>query len=64
MIWNRLKPSDPEKERQFREQMKDVKLGWKDKFAMVFSAMLVLLLPSVLLLVGMCLLMLWIFGIL
>ncbi len=62
MIWNRIKPPDPEKEAQFHEQMKDVKLGWKDKLAMILSAYVVLLLPALLVVVGMALLMLWLFG--
>ncbi len=57
----RSKP-DPEKERQLREGMENTHLSWKDKFAMVFSAYVVLLLPAILVIVGFGLLVLWIFG--
>ena len=62
MIWKRIKPPDPEKEEQFHQQMKDVKLGWKDKLAMVLSAYVVLLLPALLLVIGIAVFMLWAFG--
>ncbi len=62
MIWNRIKPPDPEKEEQFHQQMKDVKLSWKDKLAMVLSAFVVLFLPALLVVLGIALLALWAFG--
>ncbi len=64
MIWNRIKRPDPEKEEEFREQMKEVKLSWKDKFAMVISAYAVLLVPALLVVGGICLLACWLFGLL
>ncbi len=63
MIWKRLKKSTPEQEEEFAQRMDEVKPGFKDKVAMLISALLVLVLPSVLVLVGLCALVLWIFGI-
>ena len=42
---------------QLLERQKEEKLTFKDKFALVFSAYLVLLVPAVLVLCGMCLLL-------
>ena len=42
---------------QLLERQKEEKLTFKDKFAMVFSAYLVLLVPAVLVLCGMCFLL-------
>ena len=53
----RSKP-DPEKEKALQEGMKDIKLSWQDKFAMMLSACLVLVIPAVLVLLGFGLLIL------
>lgn len=62
MIWRRLKKSTPEEEARFAEQMEEVKPTAKDKFAMLITAMLVIFVPCALLLIGLALLVLWIFG--
>lgn len=46
MIWRRLKKATREQEEEFRERMSDEKLTAKDRFAMVFSAFLVIVLPA------------------
>ena len=60
----KLKKSTPESERAFAEMLKEEGVGFKDKLAMILSAFLMLVLPSILILVGLSLLMMWIFGIL
>lgn len=62
MIFKRLKKPDPEAEERRRQEMEDVKLSWKDRLALVISAYAVLVIPSVLVIVGICLLLLWVFG--
>ena len=62
MIWRRLKKSTPEEEAQFAEQMEEAKPTARDKFAMFLSAMLVIFVPCALLLIGLALLILWLFG--
>lgn len=61
MIWRRLKKATREQEEEFRERMSDEKLTAKDRFAMVFSAFLVIVLPclAVLLIFGLLLLLLF-----
>ena len=59
---DRLPRPDPEKEAQRRKDMENVKVSWKDKLAMVVTAYVVLLLPALLILGGICLLVLWLFG--
>ena len=55
MIWRRLKKATREQEEEFRERMSD------DRFAMVFSAFLVIVLPclAVLLIFGLLILLLF-----
>lgn len=62
-IWKRLKKSTPEGEAKFRERMSDENVPFTDKLIMVMTAFVVLLLPSVLILVGISLLVMWIFRI-
>ncbi len=62
MIFRRLKKPDPEKVKEFREAMKEEKLGKSDIFAMLISAFFVLVLPCLLLLGAFGALLLWIFG--
>ena len=60
----RLKRSTPEEDRQFRQMMQENDVSLKDSLAMIASAFLVLVLPSLLILCGIALLGLWLFGIL
>ncbi len=63
-IWKRLKQSakqSPQQEKERREEMEKLKLTWKDKFAMVFSAYIVIFLPAAVILVLLALLCLWLF---
>ena len=61
MIRRRLKKATREQEEEFRERMSDEKLTAKDRFAMVFSAFLVIVLPclAVLLIFGLLILLLF-----
>lgn len=62
MIWKRLKKSTPEKEAEFADRMEEAKVTWKDRFAMIVSAFLVIFLPCTLILCALGLLILWMFG--
>lgn len=60
----KLKRSTPEQDEQFRQMMQEERVGFKDGMAMIISAFLVLVLPCLLILCGMSLLALWLFGVL
>ena len=60
----RLRKSTPEDDRQFRENMQNSGIKFKDKMAMVLSAYLVIVLPCLLILVGLSLLAMFILGVL
>ncbi len=60
----RLKKSTPEEDQQFRELMQQNDVGFKDGMAMILSAFLVIVLPCLLVLCGIAVLGLWLFGVL
>ena len=60
--WKNLKKSTPEQEEQFKEMLYEEKVTWKDRIAMVLAAYLTILLPCALILGGVGLLLIWIFG--
>lgn len=62
MIWKRLKKSTPDDEEKFREMMKEANPGAKDKFAMILSAFITLVIPSALVIIVISLIGLLIFG--
>lgn len=62
MIWRRLKKPTKEQEQDFQKRMSDTQVTWKDRFAMVLSAYLTILLPAALILAAFGFLVLWIFG--
>ena len=64
MIFKRLRKSTKEEEEQFGKMLDDQKVGWKDQLAMMVSAYMVLVIPSLLVLIGMSVFMLWVFGLL
>ena len=64
MIFKRLRESTPEEEEQFGKMLEEEKVGWKDKFAMMLSAYVVIVIPCLLVLIGMSVFMLWVFGLL
>lgn len=64
MIFKRLKKSTPEEDEQFGRMLDEQKVGLKDKFAMMVSAYVVIVVPCLLILIGMSVLMLWVFGLL
>ncbi len=60
----RLKKSTPEEDKQFREMMQESGVGFKDGMAMILAAFITLVLPCILILGGIALLGLWLFGVL
>ena len=64
MIFKRLRKSTPEEEEQFGKMLEEEKVGWKDKFAMMLSAYVVIVIPCLLVLIGMSVFMLWVIGLL
>lgn len=57
-----MKKSTPEEEKEFKERMSDEQLTFKDKLAMIISAILVIVLPCLVILLALSFLILWIFG--
>lgn len=64
MIFKRLKKSTPEQEKQFEDMMIQEKVSWKDRLAMMLSAYVVIVIPCLLVLIGLSVLTLWLFGVL
>ena len=64
LFFKRLKKLTPEEEEERRQAIANADLTWKDRLAMVISAVVVLLIPSVLVLLALCLVVLLIFGVL
>ena len=62
--WKRLKKSTPESEKEFSERLKEADVTWKDKFAMIIAAFITLFLPAALILIGLVVFVMWIFGVL
>ena len=62
MIWKRLKKATPEQEQEFKNRMEGVPL--QDKVIMTVTAFFVLVIPCLLVIGGMCLLLMWMFGML
>lgn len=60
--WKRLKKSTPEQEDRFQEMLKEEKVSWKDRFAMLLAAYVSILLPCAIILVALALLAMWMFG--
>ena len=59
---HRHKAASTQEMREFRERMSDEEITGKDRFAMVLSAMLIIVLPCLLILLGLGFLMLFLFG--
>ena len=64
MFRKRLKKSTREQEEQFGRMFEEEHVGCKDKLAMLISAYFVIVTPILLILIGMCMVALWIFGLL
>ena len=60
--WKKLKKSTPESEKEFSDRFKEAGVTWKDKLAMIIAAFITLFIPATLILVGMVLLVMWMFG--
>ncbi len=50
--WKRLKKATAEDDERFRQTMEDNKVGFKDGFAIILSAFLVIVLPCLLVLLA------------
>ncbi len=62
--WKSLKRHSklgPEEEKERGEEIEKLNPSWKDKFAMIFSAYIVLFLPAALIIVVLALFCLWLF---
>lgn len=53
-FFKRLKKSTKEQEADFREQMQNENVGWKDGLAMVIAGFLTIVLPCLLILLLIC----------
>ncbi len=60
--WKKLKKSTPESEKEFDERMKEAGVTWKDKLAMIIAAFITLFLPAALILIGLVVFVMWMFG--
>lgn len=60
----KLKKPSREEEEEFRQQIADMKIGWKDRFAMTISAFAVLFVPAAVVIILLCLICLALFGVL
>ena len=60
--FKRLKISTPKMEEKYSKDMEEAKLTFKEKLTLVLTAYLTLLVPAFLVLVGLCLLAMWLFG--
>ena len=64
MIWKRLKKSTPEQEEEYQKQLQETGVTPREKLVMVLTAYVVILLPCLLVLLGMCAVVLWVMGLL
>lgn len=61
MIWKRLHPSTPKQESEFAARMTEEKVPFADKLIMMLTGFAVVVVPSLLVLIGLSLLVMWIF---
>lgn len=61
-IWRRIKKSTPEQEAEFKERMSDEQVPLVDKVIMIVTSFFVIVIPCALVLIGMSVLVMWIFG--
>lgn len=61
--WKNMKKATPEEEQAFRDRLSENKIGFKDGLAMTLAALLVIVLPAALILIGCCLLVMVVLGI-
>lgn len=61
--WKNMKKVTPEEEEDFRFRMEENKVGFKDGLAMTLAALLVIVLPAALILIGCCLLVMCLLGV-
>ena len=64
MIFRRLRKSTREEEEKFEKMLEEEKVGWKDRFAMMISAYVTLVIPSILVLLLLCGTVMWLMGLL
>lgn len=61
--WHRKKLT-PEQKEDFINRLEENDVRWRDRFAMILSSLLVIVLPCALILIGISLLTMWLFGLL
>ena len=65
MIWKRLKQyASKQEEKQGTEEKEDIHVTFREQLVMVLTAYAVIVLPCALILIGLCLLVTWLFGLL
>ena len=64
MIWKRINQVTPEQEQEFQERMSQENVSVADKVIMVITSFFVIVIPCAVVLIGISLLTLWIFGLL
>lgn len=65
MIWKRLKQyASEQEEKQGPEEKEDIRVPFREQLVMVLTAYVVILLPCFLILIGLYLLVSWLFGLL
>ncbi len=61
-IFKRIKESTPEMEQEFRERFEQVDVPFSDKLVMIGTAFVMIVIPCILVLLGISLLSMWVFG--
>lgn len=61
-IFKRIKESTPEMEEEFRERFEQVDVPLVDKLVMIGTAFFVIIIPCILILFGIALFSMWVFG--
>ncbi|MBD5119034.1 MAG: hypothetical protein HDT37_07990 [Clostridiales bacterium] len=65
MIWKRLKRyASEQEEKHGPEETEDLHVTFRERLVMVLTAYVVIVLPCALVLIGLCLLISWLFGLL
>lgn len=68
MIWKRLKKYANEQEERAEEEkqapQEDLHVSFREQLLMILTAYVVILIPCLLVLIGLCLLVSWLFGLL
>lgn len=63
-IFKRLKKSTPEMEQDFRDRLEQEQVPFTDQLLMIGTAFVVIVIPCILILLGLSLFSMWVFGLL